>query len=325
MGKIYKRTTDRAKYGEETLKRALVELENGERLATTARRYGVPRRTLRRHRDHQVRSPGQAFLGRFKPDIERVEERLVAYLKEMERAFFGLSTKDVRRLAYDLAAREGLQHRFNCQRKLAGLAWLQGFMKRHPDLSIRKHQATSVNRCIGFNRGDVGRFFKIYKEELDKGGMTAGRIWNADETGISTVQKPQQVLAERGRRRVGRITSGERGSNVTVMCAASAGGQYVPPMFIFPRKRMNDALMNGAPPGSVGASSPSGWMDADTFLEWLQHFADHAKPSPEEPHILILDGHVSHKTLAAITFARDHGIVMVTLPRTAHIACSRLT
>ena len=123
------------------------------------------------------------FLGHFKPDIERVEERLVAYLKEMERAFFGLSTKDVRRLAYDLAAREGIQHRFNCERKLAGLAWLQGFMKRHPDLSIRKPQATSVNRCVGFNRGDVGRFFKIYKEELDKGGMTACRIWNADETG----------------------------------------------------------------------------------------------------------------------------------------------
>jgi len=30
--------------------------------------------------------------------------------------------------------------------------------------------------------------------------------------------------------------------------------------------------------------------------------------------ILILDGHGSHKTLAAIEYARDHGIVMISLP-----------
>ena len=113
---------------------------------------------------------------------------------------------------------------------------------------------------------------------------------------------------------MGRITSGERGSNTTVTCAVSATGQYIPPMFIFARKRMNEALMEGAPPGSAGAASSSGWMEADTFMEWLKHFAQTAKPTPEEPCILILDGHVSHKTLAAIEFAREKGIVMITLP-----------
>ena len=38
------------------------------------------------------------------------------------------------------------------------------------------------------------------------------------------------------------------------------------------------------------------------------------KPCPEEKHILILDGHHSQKTLAAVEYARAHGIEMVTLP-----------
>ena len=43
--------------------------------------------------------------------------------------------------------------------------------------------------------------------------------------------------------------------------------QQVPPMFIFPRKRMVAALMNGAPPESVGYCSPNGWIDADLFVK----------------------------------------------------------
>ena len=145
----------------------------------------MPRRTLRRHRNGEVRSPGKVVLGRFKPDLERLEQLLtavglVAYLKEIDRVFFGLSAKDVGRLSYELAAKEGIAHIFSCEKKMAGLAWLQSFME-HPDLSIRKPQATSVNRCVGFNRADVSRLFKIYKELVDKGGMTADRIWNAKQ------------------------------------------------------------------------------------------------------------------------------------------------
>ena len=36
--------------------------------------------------------------------------------------------------------------------------------------------------------------------------------------------------------------------------------------------------------------------------------------STNAPQIIILDGHHSHKNLPAITFARDHGIQLITLP-----------
>ena len=130
----------------------------------------------------------------------------------------------------------------------------------------------------------------------------------------SAVQKPGHIVAKKGAKEVGRMTSGERGKNVTVLCALNTGGNYKPPMFIFPRQRMAEWLMRDAPTGAVALCNPSGWADSESFFKWPDHFVFVAKPTPEERHLLILDGHHSHKTLAAIDFVTEHGIYMITLP-----------
>ena len=83
--------------------------------------------------------------------------------KKMEKALFGLTPTDVRRLAYDYATKLGIDHRFNTEAKMAGPDWLSGFLRRHSELSIRKPEATSISRAVGFNQGQVGIFFKVYK------------------------------------------------------------------------------------------------------------------------------------------------------------------
>jgi hypothetical protein len=70
-----------------------------------------------------------------------------------------------------------------------------------------------------------------------------------DETGISTVQDPGKIIAPKGQKCVGSVTSWERGKNVTVICSMSASGTYIPPLFIFPRKRMCHQLQKNGPPG----------------------------------------------------------------------------
>ena len=72
--------------------------------------------------------------------------------------------------------------------------------------------------------------------------------------------------------------------------------------------------MTGAPPQYVSYPSKIGWIDQDLFLKWLEHFDKFANPSPDNPHIIILDGHHSHKTLAAVDYCRSKGIRLLTLP-----------
>jgi len=275
--------------------------------------YGVPRKTLNRHLRKLVLNPGQ--LGRFSSVLgAELENVLAAHIITMQQMMFGFTTNDIRKLAFDIAEQSSLPHPFKKDAKKAGRDWLAGFMKRHPMISIRNPEPTSMGRAVSFNKASVDRFFAMYKNELDKGHYTAKQIWNVDETGITAVHKPGKILAKRGTKQVGKITSGEKGVTTTVICAVSACGNYLPPMLIFKRKRFTNLLLKGAPQGSIGACSDSGWVTTELFLQWLGHFAAYVKPSKTEPVILLVDGHSSHKSLDAINFARDHGITMISFP-----------
>ena len=76
---------------------------------------------------------------------------------------FGLTAFDVRKLAYDVAVQHNLRHPFNDETKLAGVDWLNSFMKRRK-LSIRTPQATSISRLVGFNKSKIDEFFEVYKK-----------------------------------------------------------------------------------------------------------------------------------------------------------------
>ncbi|KAJ8876272.1 hypothetical protein PR048_024182 [Dryococelus australis] len=49
-------------------------------------------------------------------------------------------------------------------------------------------------------------------------------------------------------------------------------------------------------------------------MDWLRHFQDHVKSTPEQSVLLILDNHYSHVMLEANEFSKLHGIVMVSTP-----------
>ena len=59
------------------------------------------------------------------------------YAQEMAKRMYGLTTNDMKRLAYAVAAKLGVDNKFDNERCLAGKDWLSSFMKRHPTLSIR--------------------------------------------------------------------------------------------------------------------------------------------------------------------------------------------
>lgn len=69
-----------------------------------------------------------------------------------------------------------------------------------------------------------------------------------------------RVVARRGVKQVGRVTSAERRILVTLACAVSATGNTVLPFFIFPRVRFKPRFLQVAPPGSDDSANPLGWM-----------------------------------------------------------------
>ena len=140
-------------------------------------------------------------------------------------------------------------------------------------------------------------------------------MYNLDETGITTVQKPGKVESNTGKKQVGATTSQERGELTTLCCAISAAGTHIPPFYIFPRKKMKDNFLNGAPPGAKGCANSSGYMNSEIFVsEYLPFFIESTRCTPEKPVLLILDNHSSHISLEAVSLCKAKGIVLLTLP-----------
>jgi len=277
--------------------------------------FGIPEPTLRRYLQKST-DQYPVSNGRFRPVFpENMEKALAEYIMEVSGRFYGMTTVQLRQLAFDFAERNQLQHNFDRSARAAGTDWLAGFLKRNQEISLRMPEMMSLARIQGFNPKQVENFFILLAELYQKHNFAPSRIFNVDETGVPTVPtKIPKILSAKGVKRVAKVVSAERGKTITLVCSMNATGNFIPPAFIFPRVRMCREFLDCAPLESLGLAQKSGWMNQELFPEYLLHFVKHTKPSPEDPVLLILDNHTSHLSLAAIEYCRKHSIVMLTLP-----------
>lgn len=312
MPRNHIRLTNKAQWTPEQLSIAINEVQNGKSIRTAAKDHGIPFSTLQERLKKSVTCGPR--LGRKSVFHSDQEASIVTHLKTLANMYYGLTPLQFRKVAFEFAEKLNIHHRFNTARRVAGKDWLEGFLKRNPSISIRKPEATSMNRIKGFNKTEVKTFFENLENVMEKFKFTPNNIYNMDETGITTVQDTNRILAAKGQKRIGAVTSGERGQTTTVICAFNAAGTYVPPVFIYARQRMTPLLEGNGPPGSLYKCSKNGWTNEELFIQWLQHFRKYANPSENEPVLLILDNHGSHITIEAYEYCKENFITMLSLP-----------
>ncbi|KAF2884786.1 hypothetical protein ILUMI_21393 [Ignelater luminosus] len=270
----------------------------GESVKGTAKKYGLAYVTLYRHVKSGVASPQ---LGRFRPVLtEDQETELVNYLKDMDAVFFGLTRDEFMSLTFDYAHYNKLQYPESWSKnKKAGEDWLQRFLSRHTNLTLRTPESTSVARAKGFNRREVVQY---------------GR--NRDINDLQQASK-------------GSLSKGEKTSWYDCKCrtrpidnvigCCNAAGSFLPPFLIFARKKMQPRLLDGSPPGTQGTCTPNGWTSSEVFLNWLHFFVEQVRPTADKKVFLLLDNHESHKYYPALEYATKNNVVILSLaPHTTH-------
>jgi hypothetical protein len=244
------------------MKRAVKAVLNKEMVLLRApKTFNVPRSTIKDYVKSNGRNTIEALIGR-KPVLStEVEEELVLYCLVMEHKYYGFCAKDVKRVAYSLAVRNGARHPFSKEKETAGRKWLKLFLRRHPNLSSRKPKRVSAARIHGFIQENIDQFFPILEPEMVNIKLSPNRIFNVDETGITIVQqKSSKVLGLKEKKQVASLSSAEGGALVTVVTCTSASGLFVPPLLVFPRKNMKSESLDGSPPGTIGTCHTFGWI-----------------------------------------------------------------
>ncbi|KAF2884793.1 hypothetical protein ILUMI_21400 [Ignelater luminosus] len=225
------------------------------------------------------------------------ESEMGEYITKCSKMVYGISTKECRKLAFEMAIRNNIKVPSSwhvC--KSAGVEWM-----RRRNISIRQPKACSLSRLTSYNPYNVGLFFDNLESVLRRIPQVAdgNRIFNLDESGVTTTHKPRKILAEKGTKQVNQCTSAERDALVTICCKVysivSAAGTYLPPALVFPRKYFKEHMLAGAPAGSLGLAY--GWITNDLFIQVLDHFIIFTNSCSENPTLLINDNHESHISL----------------------------
>ena len=325
----YKRKTDRASTSTYLMNQAVhMVIRNKESVRQVATDLGIDRTTLGRYvkKVHEEMANAEEIPDKL-PEVkagykaprqvftDEEEQALVDYLVTGSKMFYGLCPIEVRGLAYKYGMQKGKRMPENWkEHKLAGEDWFTAFIKRRNEISIRKPEATSIGRATGFNRHNVNSFFDNLQTVMDRDHFEPQSIWNVDETGITTVHKPEHVVGAKGEKQVGQMTSGERGELVTVCCCVNATGNAIPPLFIFPRVHYKDHFIRGGCVGSIGLAYRTRWMTTKNFLVFLRHFVKHVGCSQNKKVLLLMDNHVSHISVDIWDFARENGVVITSFP-----------
>ncbi|XP_001200652.1 uncharacterized protein LOC764371 [Strongylocentrotus purpuratus] len=221
----YKRKTNRGQTPRDVMERAADAVAGGKSVRSAAKDFAIDRMMLKRYIERRDGQQGTAYAPValrhqvFSPDMET---DLGDHVKQLSDMFHGLSVNRCCTLAYEFAKRNNVDVPASWDReKKAGQDWWLGFKKRQ-NLAIRHPEATSLGRATAFNRPVVDKFFDNLARVMDKYKFSPSEIYNTDETGRTTVQKPAAVVTEKGKKQVGAITSAERGELVTVVYTVSA-------------------------------------------------------------------------------------------------------
>lgn len=117
---------------------------------------------------------------------------------------------------------------------MAGNYWLLNFKKRNPKLPLRKPAVCSLTGAIAFIRKNGGRLYNNFENLMGRSFPFAEgtSICILDETSKAMIQKPRKVIAPKGCKNIGKITSGERGTVVNACCIIRVSRVALPPVIV---------------------------------------------------------------------------------------------
>ncbi|GLC73224.1 hypothetical protein PLESTF_001353100 [Pleodorina starrii] len=250
---------------------------------------------------------------------------LLKYIHDMGARRLTPTIADVRRAATELESVEAKE----AQRKprwpdgQASQDWWYGFKARH-GLRLRSCQVDEADRIAACTPEVVQGFFDVYKPLYEKFCNVAGRvrIFNMDESPIMQLGRwAKGVVLAGNTGQIHRVGGSSRAlmRQLVSMVTCFSPDALIPHVFIGKGAgRKRDPLQHCAEtmPGAAFICSKTAMINHEIFAMWLDHFVKHVPGgvSPENPVLLLADGHSSRLNPDNIAKAKQLGVEILLFP-----------
>lgn len=257
------------KYSQESLKNAIEAIKNGMPCATASKIYKIPRITL--FYKSTGKYPVQCKSGVSTVLSKEEEGHLSKWIVDLSTTGFPV-TKEQLLDSVALLIKK-LKRPNNFKNGRPGRHWYEGFMTRHPEISIRMSQNLTSSRAkvteasIRNWFSEIDNYFKLNNISFQDDPR---RVFNADETAFFLSPKGKSVLAKKGTKAVYNYANSDEKECLTTLITGNACGQLAPPMVIFAYERIPKHIILQMPEGWGIGKSESGWMTGESSMNMFQ-------------------------------------------------------
>jgi hypothetical protein len=189
--------------------------------------------------------------------------------------------------------------------------WYQGFLHRHPDLSLRICQNVKKVRLTA--QEDEARIAHYYTLLERYRHLPPEQVYAADETGLDgDGARRSKVVAVKGLKRPSQQQDSYR-EHTSLMHIGNAVGQSHPLIFIFKGKNKLDMdIVDTLPSTALVGVQEKGYFMGDHFINVLMHLNKYAVTA--RPLLFVIDGATAHLGEEAAQYALDHQIEILCMP-----------
>lgn len=158
---------------------------------------------------------------------------------------------------------------------------------------------------------EINKYFDNLTKCLE--GVDPSHIINYDETNLSDDPGRKKIVCKRGTKYPERVMNQTK-TSTSVMFAATANGQLLPPYVIYKSLHLYDTWTEGGPSGTRYNRTPSGWIDGGCFIEWFSKIIIPYCRRLNGKKIIIGDNLSSHLSPEVIKLSEQYNIDFIFLP-----------
>src|SRR5437773_8833756 len=294
-------------YSEADVTAAIDDILDGRGIRLAARDHGIPRTTIGNSiKGMDTHQEASEDLQRLSPDLET---RLAQFALTQESLGYAMTHAQIKGIAQKILRSGG-------DLKPLGRHWMDGFLRRNPQLKTKKGVRIEYKRTNGASAENIEKFFKILETVS---WVKSCNIYNVDETGIMEGQGINGLVvgSSKHNSKATYVKGNQDRTWTSIVKCISATGKALKPLIIFKAASIQVQWFakEFKEPWHYTYSA-NGWTSNDIALEWLEKtFIPQTAPEdPTEARLLILNGHGSHATDDFMYNCFRHNIFLVYLP-----------